>query len=158
MNLRPFLLLLPILVVLSGCVTETSERLSERRGATLRVRTTAYTHTEAGGCRNAIGTPLCCGQINSASADWSRYPLGTRFLLLNTGEVFQIDDYGGALVGTNTIDLYRSTRLRMRDWGVRYVDIRILEWGSPQRSLDVLRPRAHVHKVRAMIDSLNSSG
>ena len=53
---------------------------------------------------------------------------------------------------------YKTSRLRMRDWGVRYVDICILEWGSPQKSLEVLKPRACKHRVRVMIDSLNSSG
>jgi len=150
---------LGILAVISlgtGCATQNGR--SAARGATLHVRTTAYTHTEAGGSRNAIGCTLACGEVNSASADWSRYPLGTKFQILNTGEVFQIDDYGGALVGTNTIDLYKNTRLGMRNWGVRYVDIRILEWGSPEKSLEVLKPRAFVHRVRVMIDSLTASG
>ena len=55
---------------------------------------------------------------------------------------YVIDDYGSALVGTNTIDLYKTNRLAMRRWGVRRVDIDILEWGSKQQSLKVLAPRA----------------
>jgi len=153
----PLLPLLPFLF-LSGCATQQqSEKQAKASGVTMHVRTTAYTHTECGGRNNAIGCRLCSGKINSASADWSRYPLGTKFQLLNTGEVFQIDDYGGALVGTNTIDLYKTTRLKMRKWGVRYVDIRILEWGSAQKSLKVLKPRARIRRVRVMIDSLNTS-
>ena len=153
-----FLAILPLLLFAPGCATQRRESNSMAPGETLRVRTTAYTHTECGGCKNAIGTRLAYGEINSASADWSRYPLGTKFRILNTGEVFQIDDYGGALVGTNTIDLYKPSRLSMRNWGVRWVDIRILEWGSAQRSLEVLKPRAGKHRVRVMMDSLNSSG
>ena len=44
-----------------------------------------------------------------------------------------IDDYGTALVGTNTIDLYKPTKLQMKRWGVRNVDIDILEWGSEEK-------------------------
>ncbi len=120
-----------------------------------QVRTTAYTHTERGGPRNALGARLCGHDVKSASADWSRWPLGTKFRIVGTDEVFQVDDYGGALVGTGTIDLYKTNRFEMNQWGVRSVDIDILEWGSPAKSLEVLAPRARNRKVRAMIASLS---
>ena len=104
------------------------------------VRTTAYTHSEAGGRKNAIGSRLSGSNVNSAASDWSRFPLGTRFRIVGTKEVFEIDDYGSALIGTNTIDLYKPSRLEMRRWGMRHVDIDILEWGSNERSLTVLSP------------------
>ena len=69
----------------------------------------------------------------SAAADWSRWPLGTKFRIVGTDEVFQIDDYGSALIGTGTIDLYKTNRLAMRKWGVRSVDIDVLEWGSKRK-------------------------
>ena len=72
------------------------------------VRTTAYTHTETGGGRNAIGKSLSGQNHMSAAADWSRFPLGTRFQIVGTQDRYIIDDYGGALVGTNTIDLYKD--------------------------------------------------
>lgn len=90
----------------------------------------------------------------SAASDWSRFPLGTRFRIVDTKEVYVIDDYGTALVGTNTIDLYKPTRLQMKRWGVRNVDIDILEWGSSEKSLQVLGPRAKHRQVRQMILSL----
>lgn len=65
-----------------------------------------------------------------------------------------IDDYGTALIGTNTIDLYKTSRLDMKRWGVRHVDIDILEWGSKEKSLQVLAPRAHHKSVRRMITAL----
>src|SRR3954447_5234052 len=99
------------------------------------VRTTAYTHTERGGHRNAIGARLAGADVMSAAADWSRFPLGTRFQIVGTSERYVIDDYGGALVGTNTIDLYKATRSAMRAWGVRRVDIDITSWGSKEQSL-----------------------
>src|SRR5207249_2959313 len=107
-------LFVPMLFII-GCATQPS-----RTGAVQKVRTTAYTHTEPGGSRDAVGRPLTCGRMNSAAADWSRFPLGTKFKILQTGEVCQVTDYGSALVGTNTIDLYKTSRLRMRDWGVRF--------------------------------------
>jgi hypothetical protein len=87
----------------------------------------------------------------SAAADWSRFPLGTRFQIVGTQDRFVIDDYGGALVGTNTIDLYKTSRRAMRLWGVRRVDIDIIEWGSKQMSLEVLAPRKKNGLVRRMI-------
>ena len=118
------------------------------------MRTTAYTRIERGGHRNALGMSLSSNHVMSAAADWSRFPLGTRFRIINTKEEYVIDDYGTALVGTNTIDLYKPTRLQMRRWGVRSVDIDILRWGSEEESLKVLSPRAKHKCVRQMIVGL----
>ena len=120
-----------------------------------KVRTTAYTHTEAGGRNNAVGTRLSGKNVMSAASDWSRWPLGTKFRIVGTDDVFKIDDYGSALIGTGTIDLYKTNRLAMRKWGVRSVDIDVLEWGSPKRSLEVLAPRKSDRQVRAMILALS---
>lgn len=155
---------LPILafiaVFLVGCATSPSKRSSSshRPASTQKVRTTAYTHCEKGGKRNAIGGRLSTGPVASAAADWSRFPLGTKFKVLQTGQVYQIDDYGSALVGTNTIDLYKPSRQSMRNWGVRHVDIQILQWGSRERSLQVLAPRTRTRYVREMVADLRSKG
>ncbi len=121
------------------------------------VRTTAYTHTERGGRRNAIGRSLSGQNVMSAAADWSRFPLGTRFQIVGMQDNYIIDDYGGALVGTNTIDLYKTSRKAMRAWGVRRVDIDILEWGSKQQSLKVLAPRRKNGLVRRMIAGIEAN-
>ena len=118
------------------------------------VRTTAYTRGEAGGRTNAVGKRLSGQHVMSAASDWSRFPLGTHFRIVGTSEEYVIDDYGTALVGTNTIDLYKPSRLDMSRWGVRHVDIDILEWGSEQKSLKVLSPRAKHKIVRRMIVAL----
>ncbi len=120
-----------------------------------KVRTTAYTHTEKGGRHNAVGAYLSGRHVLSAAADWSRFPLGTRFRIVDTNEEYVIDDYGTALVGTKTIDLYKTSRLEMKRWGVRNVDIDILQWGSDTQSLKVLTPRAKHPQVRQMIASLH---
>ncbi|MFL6584210.1 MAG: hypothetical protein ACJ8KU_06800, partial [Chthoniobacterales bacterium] len=69
---------------------------------------------------------------------------------------YVIDDYGGALIGTNTIDLWRPSRAAVRSWGVRRVDIDILQWGSHEQSLKVLRPRKSSRIVRRMIASIEA--
>src|SRR3954471_14061512 len=119
-----------------------------------RVRTTAYSHGEEGGRRNAVGKVLSGKHVMSAASDWSRFPLGTRFRIVGTNDEYVIDDYGTALVGTNTIDLYKTSRLEMKRWGVRNVDIDILQWGSSQQSLKVLVPRKKHSQVRRMIADL----
>ena len=157
-KLLPILLLAPFFAI--GCASQKSccKKNALVPGATTRVRTTAYTHTEPGGAHNAIGTRLASAGVHSAAADWSRFPVGTKFKILNTGEICQIDDYGSALVGTGTIDLYKKSRGDMHNWGVRYVDIKILEWGSSQKSLQILRERTRNRHVRAMVADLRTQG
>jgi|ERR1700693_2846892 3D (Asp-Asp-Asp) domain-containing protein len=129
-------------------------------GRMSNVRTTAYTQAEKGGRKNALGTYLSGRHVMSAAADWSQFPLGTRFRICSTREEYIIDDYGTALVGSNTIDLYKPTKLEMKRWGVRNVDIDILQWGSEEKSLQVLGPRmkhAHVQKMVASLQKKNPS-
>ena len=47
-------------------------------------------------------------RVGSAAADWSRWPAGTSFRLLSTGQIYRVDDYGWALAGRNTIDLIHA--------------------------------------------------
>lgn len=119
------------------------------------VRTTAYTHTESDhlqhGRQTALGTRLRSGPVHSAAADWSRWPAGTLFRIAETGDIYEVDDYGWALSGTNTIDLYKPSRAAMNRWGVRHVTIENLRWGDPQRSLAVLRPRAKHRHISRML-------
>lgn len=140
---------------LCSCATDTKRTAG---GVTLQhvqnVRTTAYTHSETGGHRNAVGVRLSNQRVKSAASDWSRFPLGTHFRIAGTTEEFMIDDYGGALIGTSTIDLYKSSRMAVRNWGVRHIDIDILRWGSSEESLKVLRPRKGNRLVRRMIAGL----
>ena len=116
------------------------------------VRTTAY--TQARHAPNASNSPLQTGALNSAAADWSRFPLGTKFKIAETNRTYVVDDYGSALVGTNRIDLYMPTGRQMRQWGVRNVTIEIVEPGSFERSLAVLKARSHVPYVRKMVKRL----
>ena len=121
----------------------------------MTVRTTAYTHTEPGGRNNAIGTRLRFGgDTFSAASDWSWLPLGTRFRMPVTGRTYVIEDYGSALVGRQTIDLYMPNRKLMDAWGMRHVEIEILEMGSWPMSLKILEPRQRNGHVRTMVAGL----
>jgi 3D (Asp-Asp-Asp) domain-containing protein len=118
------------------------------------VRTTAYIGPRHGAARNAIGSQLKSGDVNSAAADWSRFPIGTKFNICGTDKMYVVDDYGPALVGTNKIDLYMTSRREMHHWGVRKVKINIVEPGSYDRSLALLKPRKDVPYVRRMVKVL----
>src|SRR6266516_3140228 len=136
-----------------GCAKQSKTNLAS--GPRLQnVRTTVYTHTESGGAHNALGSYLSGRHVMSAASDWSRFPLGTRFRIADTNEEYVIDDYGTALIGTDTIDLYKPSRLEMKQWGVRHVDIDVLQWGSEEQSLKVLAPRCKHRCVQKMVASL----
>src|ERR1700729_1019330 len=105
-----YLVLFVFAVGLAGCATSKKPQtanVNNHAGQKLTVRTTAYTQTEAGGAKNAIEGKLHFGGDEySAASDWSWLPLGTRFKLLSTGHDYVIEDYGAALVGRQTIDLF----------------------------------------------------
>lgn len=90
-------------------------------------------------------------RIGSAAADWSRWPAGTVFRLLSTGQVYKIDDYGWALAGRNTIDLYMPSRSAMNAWGAREEGIQILRWGDPNESLRLLQGHQGYRHIRRMV-------
>ena len=133
-------------------------------GSNLLVRTTAYCHKETDslpyGKLSAAGGQLQYGStIRSAAADWSRFPLGTRFRIEGQPYEYVIDDYGSALTGTNTIDIYKPTISAMNQWGARHVPIQILEWGCFHKSHQILDGRRHVkgaEHVRQMLRDIES--
>ena len=149
-----------IALLFAGCATRSLPKYEKPLARTefQTVRTTAYTHSESDhiqyGRKCALGSQLKCGSVKSAAADWSRWPAGTTFRIQETGELYQVDDYGWALTGTNTIDLYKPSRSAMNRWGVRRVNIQVLNWGDPDRSLTILRPRSKHQHVRKMIAQL----
>ena len=142
-------------LLLAGCCAPTAQLKERERGVItatnhLHVRTTSYT-----GKYNGIGERLHHGPVVSAASDWSQFPLGTRFRICGeTKRTFVIDDYGSALAGTRTIDLCAACTREMHQWGARWVDIEVLEWGSARRSLEVLSPREHAWYVRIMTAAL----
>ncbi len=93
----------------------------------------------------------------SAAADWSRWPAGTEFRVLSTGELFRVDDYGWALAGRNTIDLYKPTRAAMNAWAVRHEALQILRWGDREESLRRLRGHQEYRHIRRMVLELEGN-
>ena len=127
----------------------------------MNIRTTAYCHLEADsipyGTKCADGSELKFGQVRSAAADWSRYPVGTRFKIKGMPYEYIVDDYGSALVGSNTIDLYKPTFTQMNQWGVREVPIEVIKWGCYERSRKILAGRVKkpcASHVREMHDAI----
>ena len=125
------------------------------------VRTTAYTHTEKDhikyGKRTASGKMLSCKtSYTSAAADWSEFPLGTKFRIKGEATIYVIDDYGSALVGTRTIDIYCPSRSAMNEWGVRHVEIEILEFGSFEKSAKLLAGRTKWSHCKAMFEAIRN--
>ncbi len=90
-------------------------------------------------------------KIGSAAADWSRWPAGTTFRVLSTGQTYRIDDYGWALSGRNTIDLYMATPGEMNAWGARHEKIQVLKWGDRDESRRLLQPHADSRHIRRML-------
>ena len=90
-------------------------------------------------------------QIGSAAADWSRWPAGTVFRLLSTGQNYRVEDYGWALSGRNTIDLYMANQREMNNWGAREETIEVLKWGDPEESLQFLRRHQDYRHIKRMV-------
>ncbi|MDA7519542.1 3D domain-containing protein [Akkermansiaceae bacterium] len=118
------------------------------------VRTTAYSHMEmevgAPWKKNAVGTYLKYGQVRSAAADWSRYPVGTKLKIKGLPYTYVVDDYGSALVGTNTVDIYHPTLGKMNRWGTRKCEITVIQWGSMERTVNILKDRRGYKHTRNM--------
>lgn len=128
--------------------------LSKAHGPVRVVRTTAYHCKEADhiayGSLSAYGTQLRYGKVRSAAADWSRYPIGTVFRIAGVPQLFIVDDYGSALVGKDTLDLYTRSKQEMNYWGARYVKVEFLRWGSYDLSYKLLAERAKYPHCRQM--------
>ena len=116
------------------------------------VRTTAYTCSEDDhliyGSKNATGTKLRYNnRVRSAAADWSFYPVGTTFRIKGLPYLYVVDDYGSALTGTGTIDIYKPSKDIMNLWGTPQcgVDHRPVGFLHPQR-----RAAQPAHEVRPL--------
>ncbi len=123
------------------------------------VRTTAYTCSEDDhiiyGSKNATGTNLrYSDKVRSAAADWSFYPVGTVFRIKGMNQLFVVDDYGSALTGTGTVDLYKPSKAYMNQWGKRNVELSVVQWGSFSRSAEILSGRTKFEHCRRMLSNI----
>ena len=127
------------------------------------VRTTAFSCKEnevgAYGNLNAAGTELrYTSGIRSAAADWSRYPLGTKFKIKGLPYTYMVDDYGSGLVGGDTIDIYNPSLELMNAWGTRKVEITVIQWGSFERSVALLSKRRQYPHCNQMFTAIMRTG
>lgn len=123
------------------------------------VRTTAYTCSESDhliyGSKNATGTDLrYTNNVRSAAADWSFYPVGTTFRIKGLPYLYVVDDYGSALTGTGTIDIYKPSKEVMNQWGRRVVEVNIVQWGSFDRSARLLAQRSKYVHCKQMLANI----
>lgn len=123
------------------------------------VRTTAYTCSERDhliyGSSNATGTQLrYSNRVRSAAADWSFYPVGTVFRISGLPYLYVVDDYGSALSGNGTVDIYTPTKDVMKSWGSRNVEMTIVQWGSFNRSAEILSKRGSYAHCRQMLANI----
>lgn len=93
--------------------------------------------------------------IGSAAADWARWPVGTTFRVLSTGQIYRVDDIGWALAGRNTIDLYMASQRDMNTWGTRSEKIQVTKWGDEEESARLLASRSDYKHVRRMLLELS---
>jgi 3D (Asp-Asp-Asp) domain-containing protein len=121
--------------------------MEERRTVTHTTKRAAKPSRNA---KRAVAVPKP-PQIGSAAADWSRWPAGTVFRLLSTGQNYRVEDYGWALSGRNTIDLYMPNQREMNSWGARQETIEILKWGDPQESLQFLQRHQDYRHIKRMV-------
>ncbi|MZX02050.1 hypothetical protein GUA89_25880, partial [Escherichia coli] len=92
--------------------------------------------------------------VRSGAADWALLALPTTFRNMRQLYLYLVDDYGSALVGTGTIDIYQPNKKLMKEWGRRYVELTIVRWGDPANSLEVLGSRRGYRHCRAMYAAL----
>lgn len=121
------------------------------RAKTSTATTRATKTTTVRGAKHAVAASKPSSKIGSAAADWGRWPMGTTFRLLSTGQTYRVEDYGWALSGRNTIDLYMSNRRDMNTWGARLEPIQVLHWGDPQQSLQVLQSHTDHKHIKRMV-------
>ena len=149
--------LLGVAAALTACSTAGAAKKPAAAAPVLRTETVPVVATAYGASakcnsvwagKNAIGGRLKSGEVTSAAADWSRFPVGTKFRVKETGRVYVVDDYKVDLFKTNYRDVYR--------WGVRRVNLEIIEWGSFEKSLTILKPRSRSRHVKSMVQSLEA--
>ena len=117
---------------------------------TSRVKTTTRVTKTTRLVKRAVAVAKA-SPIGSAAADWSRWPMGTTFRLLSTGQMYRVEDYGWALSGRNTIDLYMANQREMNSWGAREETIQVLQWGDPQQSLQFLQSHQDYKHIKRMV-------
>ena len=155
MLVRPFALLLALLT-LAGCASgpayeEPLPRATYQKGVNIAPYAGAASDPSAPAA-TARGTRYRSGPVSSAAADWARWPAGTQFRVLATGEIYEVDDFTDDVVGTNTILLFKPSA--PANTAPRQVTIEIVQWGSPADSAALLRPQRSSTAKKILVELL----
>jgi hypothetical protein len=94
--------------------------MEEKSGSGRITRTAKRPAKPTGNVKRAVAVSKP-PQIGSAAADWSRWPAGTVFRLVSTGQNYRVEDY------------------------------EILKWGDPQESLQFLRRHQDYRHIKRMV-------
>ena len=142
-------------MTLAGCASgpayeEPLPRATYQKGVTVSAYAGAASDPSQSGL-TACGTRYAQGAVSSAAADWARWPAGTQFRVLATGEIFQVDDYADNVVGTNTILLFKPS---VANPVPREVTIEVLRWGSPHDSAAILRQQRSSTAKKILVELL----
>lgn len=93
------------------------------KGKKMTVKATAYTSApDEGGAYAYNGEKLRDGHI---AADFKVLPLGTKVYIPQFNKVFTVVDCGSAIKG-NKIDIWVRTKKEAYQWGIRTIEIIIL--------------------------------
>lgn len=137
-----FVLLSVLALLVAGCATPPPAEPPPRRDIYQKVTVSSYAGAASDPSKpamTAVGTRYQSGAISSAAADWSRFPVGTIFRVLATGELFEVDDFTEDVVGRNFLLLYKPSSARVGESPEHQVTIEIVTWGSPKESASRLR-------------------
>lgn len=121
--------------VLEADLTKLEEENEQLR--TIRAKLTAYSPLDNRDSQQAEGNPTRTSTGRKVgkhivAADPKKLPYGTKLEIPNWGQVV-VGDTGGALRSDNKnirIDLYHDTYKQAMSWGVKNMDVIILEWGG----------------------------
>lgn len=155
--MRSFAAFLAI-IALAGCASSQSGyEEPPARDVYQKVNVTSYAGaaSERGAPpATARGTRYQSGSISSAAADWARWPAGTLFRVLATGELFEVDDFTDDIVGKNTLLLYKPAAAVLSNSGTHYVTIEIIRWGSFPDSAALLRQQKCSTSKKILVELL----
>jgi 3D (Asp-Asp-Asp) domain-containing protein len=153
-----YIAVLLALIAFAGCAGNNSgyeEPLPRDVYQKVNVTSYAGAASERGApAATARGTRYQSGSISSAAADWARWPAGTLFRVLATGELYEVDDFTDDIVGKNTLLLYKPSAAALSSPGTHYVTIEIIRWGSFPDSAALLRQERDSTSKKVLVELL----
>lgn len=95
------------------------------KGKRMTVKATAYTTAkDEGGAFAYSGVKLRVGE--HIAVDFRVIPMNSRVYIPQLGKVFRAVDTGSSIKG-NKIDILMATKQQCKEWGIRTIDIIVLD-------------------------------